>query len=485
MRIFTAGIMTETNTFAPFPTGRRAFEEGGLFRKNASGAADGPVNLIAREFRDRATRDGHELVEGLFTFAQPGGRTVQRVYESLRDEIIEALRAEGPFDVVLLALHGAMAATACDDCEGDMLLRVRALVGDGAVIGVELDPHCHLTEAMVGTADAIVIMKEYPHIDYVERAAELYAICTDAARGKVQPVSAVFDCRAVGFYPTTSEPMAGFLRRMREEESRPGILSVSFAHGFPWADVVDVGSKMLVVADGDEALARSVADELGREIVRLREALRPRFPDIDAALKKAAATPGRIVLADVGDNAGGGAPSDNTELLRALLDRRIGDAASGAYWDPIAAQICAEAGEGASLPIRLGGKCGPASGRPLDLTVTVRAVRESFEQAGLGPGARQPMGLTIWAEAAGIDLVINSIRTQIFSPDAFTGLGIDLAGKRLVIVKSSQHFQTLFAPIADLTVQVATPGALGMDFAALPYTKRDPTYFPRVDDPFR
>ncbi|MEA1672724.1 M81 family metallopeptidase [Nitrospirillum sp. BR 11163] len=484
MRIFIAGLMTETNTFAPFPTGRRAFEEGGLYHENASSAAEGAPNLIARLFRDRATADGHEVVEGLSAFAQPGGRTVQSVYEAFREEILQALRAQGPFDVVLLALHGAMVATECDDCEGDLLRHVRGVVGDRTVIGVELDPHCHLTDAMVRLADAIVIMKEYPHVDYLARAAELYRLCVDAAAGAVRPVSAVFDCRMVGFYPTTTDCMAGVLRLMWAAEARPGVLSVSFAHGFPWADVADVGSKMLVVADGDRTLAETVAGELGREVVRLREALMPRFPTIDAALDLAVATPGRIVLADTADNAGGGAASDNSALLLALLEQRLRGVVLGAFWDPTLARVCAEAGEGASLPIRLGGKHGPASGQPVDLTVTVRAIREDFEQAGLGAGTRQPMGLTVWVEAEGIDLVINSVRTQVFSPDAFTGLGIDLDAKRFIIVKSSQHFQALFAPIADRVIQVATPGALGMDFAALPYTKRDPNYFPRVADPF-
>ena len=483
MRVFAAGVGTETNTFAPWPTGRRGFEEGGVFRGD-SARADGVTSRVMSEWRSRAEAAGHEFVEGLITFAQPSGPTVHAVYTGYRDEILADLAAKGPFDVVLLFMHGAMVSTECDDCEGDMIGRVRAIVGGAAVIGVELDPHCHITPAMTDGADAIVLMKEYPHDDYQPRAVELYDICARAAAGEARPVTAVFDCRMVGFYPTTHGPMADYLARVRAAERRTGMLSVSIAHGFPWGDTPETGTKVLAIADGDAALAAVVADELGRDLYSLRRALLPRMPKIEAALVEAGRCNGRAILADVADNAGGGAPSDNTAFLAAILEKGLADVAIGPFWDPIAARICAEAGVGARLPIRLGGKCGPPSGDPLDVEVTVRAVEERHAQTGLG-GSRSGMGLSVWVEIEPrVDVVINSVRTQGFHPNLFTGLGIDLEPKRLVVVKSSQHFETGFSPIADLVLPVATPGTLQMDFAALDYRKkRDMDFFPRVADP--
>jgi microcystin degradation protein MlrC len=131
----------------------------------------------------------------------------------------------------------------------------------------------------------------------------------------------------------------------------------------------------------------------------------------------------------------------------------------------------------------MGGKSGPSSAAPLDAEVTVRGVREDHDQTGLGV-SRTAMGLSVWIEVGGIDVVVNSIRTQVFCPDAFTGLGIDLSGKRIVAVKSSQQFQAGFAPIAAKVIAVATPGAIQMDFAGLAYAKkRDLSFYPRVDDP--
>jgi microcystin degradation protein MlrC len=483
MRIFAAGISTETNTFAPWPTGLRGFEEGGLYRGDASRADNGTNGLVARLYTELAAKDDHALVEGLFAIAEPSGPTVQHVWEALRDEIVAQVKAEGPFDVILLLLHGAMVATGCDDCEADLVARLRATCGPATTIGVELDPHCHLSRALIDAADAVILMKEYPHVDYVERARELYAICVGKAQGRLHPVSALFDCRMIGFYPTTGKVMSELLSRLREAEGRPGILSVSFVHGFPWGDTAETGSKMLVIADADEALAARTAEELGRRIYARREDLLPRMPGIAEALDQALTMPGRVVMADTADNPGGGAPGDNVTLLREMLRRGIQNAALGAVWDPMSALVCAEAGIGARLMLRLGGKCGASSGDPLDQMVTVRAVRESHSQIGLG-GAPEAMGLSVWLACDGIDVVVNSIRGQVFSPDAFTGLGIDLHGKRWIAVKSSHHFHTNFAPIADHVLSVATPGAIQMNFADIDYIKRrDLHYFPRVQDP--
>ena len=483
MRVFAAGLQSETNTFAPWPTGERAFAEGGMRRGGEVLKGRGSDHQTAQLWRDLCERDGHDFTPGLFAWAQPSGPIVQSVYEAMRDEILAAIRDQGPFDVVLLFLHGAMVSMGCDDCEADLTLRVREIVGPKAVIGVELDPHCHLTQALVDVADAVVLMKQYPHDDYLERGGELYEICLAKARGEVDPTSALFDCRMVGFYPTTQEPMASLVAGFRAAEEEPGVLSVSFAHGFPWGDTPNTGSRVLVITDGDMARAAELAEKIGRKVYEAREALLPRFPGVEAALTEALETPGLVVLADTADNAGGGAPGDNTSLLKAMLDKAVTSAALGAIWDPIAALACADAGVGATLRLRVGGKSGPASAEPLDVVATVRAIAERHSQAGLGV-SRSAMGLSVWIEVAGIDVVLNSIRTQVFSPDAFTGLGIYLKSKKIVAVKSSQHFQTRFAPIASKVIRAATHGAIQMDFATLPYVKKaDLSYYPRVADP--
>jgi microcystin degradation protein MlrC len=336
---------------------------------------------------------------------------------------------------------------------------------------------------MLQNANVIITVKEYPHIDFQERSRELYDLCQRTAKGEISPVSAMFDCRMVGFYPTTSEPMRSLTDWFSEIEKRDGVLSVSFGHGFPWGDTPDTGSRVIAITDNDPALARALAEEIGLKIYAARETLLPRYRNMENALLAARESNAMAVLADTADNAGGGAPSDNVSLLDAMLKQGTRDAAFGAIWDPISAEICAEAGVGSKLGLRLGGKSGAASGAPLDVIATVKAVKPNFDQGGLS-GSRAAMGLTVWVDIEGIDVVINSTRTQVFCPDAFTGLGIELSTKRIVVVKSSQHYQAGFGPLTETIIPVATPGAIQMNFAEVDYKKkRDMDYYPRTADP--
>ena len=378
-----------------------------------------------------------------------------------------------------------MVADGIDDCEGDLISRVREIVGPNVPVGVELDLHCHFTKQMFDNADAIVGYKEYPHTDGMARMLELARIVIDAASGKVKPAMAVHDCRMVGLWHTTREPMAGFVRRMIEAEQQPGVLSVSLGHGFPWADVPESGAKLWVVTDNDPVLAQTVADRLGKEFWELRNAIGAPVMPIEQALKEAFAVEGGpVVLADVADNAGGGATSDSTFILKHLLDNKIGNAAFGAFWDLGAIHLCRDAGIGARFELRVGGKCGPSSGDPVDVTVTVRGVEEKHSQTGLEGGTRAPLGCSVWVQTDdGIDIVLISRRSQTFAPDLFTGLGIDLLSKKLIVVKSAQHFYAAFSPIAKKTLYVTTPAGKSYDFATLPYKVRDLNYWPRLEQP--
>ena len=484
MKFFAASLSTETNTFAAAPTGRGSFEEYGIYRGDASVKAPEGGGALLRCLRDAAEADGHTLVESVAAFAQPSGRTVRAVYEELRDQILDDLRAAMPVDVVQLFLHGAMVAEGYDDCEGDLLSRVRAIVGPEVPVGAELDLHCHFTELMRTSADAIVGFKEYPHTDLVPRALELYRILVDTAQGRVRPTMAVFDCRMVGIWHTTKEPMASFVKRMPSFEGQGGVLSVSLGHGFPWGDVADNGARLWVVTDNDQQAAQKLADQLGREFYDLREATRSHPLGVDAALDQALAIEGGpVVLADIADNAGGGAPADSTFILQRVVDRGIGNAVLGPFWDLGAVQICRDAGVGAVIDLRVGGKCGPVSGWPVDLRVTVRNIAMDHSQDVFG--MRWPLGPSVWVETAeGVSLLLTSVRSQAYGTDTFTGLGVTLHDKKLVVVKSTQHFHAKFAPLAKAVFYVDTPGAITQDFAHIPFKVRSLNYWPRVSDPW-
>jgi microcystin degradation protein MlrC len=480
VRLFIASLFTETNTFSPFPTGRRAFEENGVSKT----ASTDPPTLIGSPMgvlRRRGEAAGYQVLESLSAFAQPGGRTVRAVYENYRDIILSDLKAVSPVDMVILVLHGAMVADGYDDCEGDLLVHIRG-IAPGAVIGVEIDPHCHLTEAMMKEADLIIPFKEYPHIDIDDRADELFELCDRTLRDEIRPVAALLDTQMIGFYPTLKPPMSEIVALLREIEREPGVLSASIGHGFPWGDVAETGTRVLVYADADAELASKHALNVAERLYALRHEFVAKYPSVAESLDRAASHNGRVVLGDHSDNAGGGAPSDSTYFLREMINRDSEHAVIGCFHDPAVAQMCADAGVGARLAIRLGGKSGPASGDPIDLEVEVMAV--SFDHSQSVFGSRMGLGLAVWLRHRGVDILVNTVRSQPFDPDIFTGMGIDLDNKRLIVVKSSNHYEAGFGPIADQLWHVDSPGTLTLDVANLPYRLRAPYYFPRIDDPW-
>lgn len=483
MKIMIAMLATETNSFAPLPTGLSSFYETCYYDRDATRQSKAgftiPLHLWRRHFEEQ----GFDVVESIATFAQPGGITTRATYEELRDRLLGDIERSLPLDGVVLFLHGSMVAHGYDDCEGDVLQRVRALVGDKCRVGVEFDLHAALTPEMTDNSDVMVAFKHYPHFDVGDRAKELADLMTRTLRGEIDPKLAACETGMISLWRTSFEPMAGFVRDMQAAEAAGEALSISFVHGFPWTDVPHSSAKMLVVTDGDVAAARSVAERFARRIVELRHETAPDQFEMDAGIDRALAMDAApVVLVDTGDNAGAGASSDSTFLLRRLLERGVENVATGFYWDPTAVRICKDAGEGARIRLRFGGKCGPESGDPIDLEVTVRRILpEAFQTFA---GAPTTMGEAVWLEAEGdIDIVLNSIRCQSFHPDGFEQFGIELRRKKLVCVKSLQHFYDGFSKLTSDILYLSVPGALDMNFAAIPYRKRDGDYWPRVDVP--
>ncbi len=330
LRMFMAALLTETNTFAPLPTGHDSFHNAGFHRTGGSLARPAWANIPLIEWRRLAEAAQLEVVESLCADARSAGTTVRATYEGLRDAILNDLRHAGPVDIVLLNLHGAMVTEGYDDCEADLVARARDIVRRDCVIGVELDLHCHIDERLIGVADLVVTYKEYPHTDMTDRARDLFALAQRAARREVRPVLALRDLRMINMWHTTREPVRSLVADMLAEEAAGGgLLSLSFAHGFAYGDVPHVGAKMLAIADGDLAMAAAAAERWGARIWSLREATRQRYDTPDEAIDAApAAVGGTTVVAETSDNAGGGAPSDCTAVLARLLARGVRDAAA-------------------------------------------------------------------------------------------------------------------------------------------------------------
>lgn len=475
MNIFTACLATESNTFCPIPTGLDDFDlitrdqlPENLHRMDSLG----PMTVWQK--KTEAMKANNTF--GLMAFAQPGGMTTKTAYEYLRDELLAQLQQAGPVDIVLLALHGAMVAQGYEDCESDIIQRVRDIVGTDTVIGVELDLHCHLTPAIIDQSDLVVVIKEYPHTDLNSCAEQLFELAVKTCRGEIKPVMSLYDCAMVGMYPTTRSPMREFVDAMMAAENNPEVLSVALAHGFPYGDVTDTGSKVLVMTDSDLSLAESLAKEFGEHFLSLRDQVN--FPSLtmEAAISKAVHTSHSenhpIVIADQSDNIGLGGPGDATYVLRYLLGKNITSVAYGIFYDPQVVQIAKTSGIGSELLFRIGGKLGPLSGDPLDVVATVIAVKEHylhcFPQTE-GDPIYYDIGDTVSLRIQGIDIVVSQVRCQCYSPDIFDDLGVPLSEKAIVIPKSTQHFYGAFAPVASEVLYMAAPGAVSPQVNQIPY----------------
>ena len=489
MKIYAAGLVTETNTFSPLPTALEDFrvQRGSDAR---AGHTEHPSLDLTRTWGAQAASLGAEFHFGLMAWAEPAGITVRHAYEALRDEILDELRASMPVDVLLLHLHGAMVADGYDDCEEDVIRRAREMVGPHAVIAVEFDLHCHLSETKISVADIVLTYKEYPHSDINERAGELFTLAVRTHRGEIRPTMALFDCRMVGMYPTSRPPLRGLVDAMLESERERGVLSISLGHGFQFADLPHVGAKVLAVTDNNQPQAQVLARRWGVKFYELRHQVgfdSISLPMEEALSKALSSVRFPVVVADQSDNTGGGAPGDSTFVLRWLLEHDVRDAAVAIFYDPEVVRIANKGSSGAMLSLRLGGKIGPSSGAPLDVRATVLARRSrymhSLPQLRGDPWLFEA-GDVVALRFEDIDVVVSSERCQCFSPSIFTDLGIDPTKKRLLIPKSYQHFQRAFAEIADEIIYMAAPGAVPPDPRQIPYTRLDTSgLYPWIENP--
>jgi microcystin degradation protein MlrC len=488
MRIATGGICHETSTFAPTPTTLRDFETGfGLFRGNDLLDRFRGTNSCTGGFMDGAARHGFELAPLLWTFAYPGGLIPRADYELLKAELLDRLnraRAEGPVDGVLLDLHGAMVVEGIDDGDGDLLEAVRQAVGPACPVVATFDLHGNHTQRRLDAATAVVGFDTYPHVDMAERGLETADLIARTVRGEVRPVLA---WRPLPLFwnaacqVTAHPPMDEVFRLVHEAESRPGILSVTLATGFPWADVPQMGASVIVVADGDRALAQSTADEIGDWVWQRRD----RWHRPPLGVREALALgeqQGRypIVLADMADNTGGGAPGDSTEVLRTFLELGLRDVLLLYLVDPEAARQAHAAGAGRTVSFSLGGKSHPVQGPPVAVEAEVVALSDGkFRYDGpMYTGLTGDLGLSAWLRCQGVNVVVVSARVQPLDQAFARSLGIDCRAMRYLAVKSAVHFRSGFEGIAGSIHNVNARAIHTHDFAQLPYRRRKKPMFP-------
>lgn len=475
MRFAIGYFAHETNTFCPGFTEIDAFkktqwEVGNEIIVVNRGVGNELGGMIAA-----AERLGIELAPTLATTTQPSATVSRAAYEIIRDELFARLTAAGPVDAICLAIHGAGSAEGMDDLEGTFLKELRDLVGTEIPVVVALDLHGNTTGTMLEHADALLYCHQYPHVDSDDRGEEIVELAARIVRGEVKPVMHL-EKLPVTISPSTtfSGPAKLVNDRCFGWEATPGILDCNFTHGFPHTDVPVIATSVLVTTDNDPELARTAARDVADFVLDMIDDFHLPLPGAEEAIAQAlAATVLPVIVAEVSDNPGGGAPGNGTHLLRALLDANQPNTCFGFIWDPAVAAQAHAAGAGATISIRLGGFTDDLHGAPVETKAYVKTLSDGrFALTNpMGAGSIVDAGKMARLVIGNVDVLVATERSQTLDGEVFLLHGIDVRRARIVALKSQQHFRGGFQELAGTIVRADTPGFTTSNLLNLPYTR--------------
>ncbi|TVO66824.1 M81 family metallopeptidase [Denitromonas ohlonensis] len=488
-KVLTAEVSHETNTFSVRQTDADAFRDRFFLLGETALVERAHANTELAGVLDVGRAHDWTVRHVLSVAAGPSGLVKRAAFDSFAAPIMQRA-AEAPFDGVILCLHGAMVTDFCEDGEGELLRQLRAAIGMTVPVAITLDPHANVTRQMCALADIIVSFKTYPHVDMRDTGRHAATILHRTMSGEIRPrtiMARVPMLEEVNGGRTDVGPMIARLARARAYETRDDVFAVSINAGFASADIAEVGPTVLVTGQGEVDAHMAFAQGLANDMwVRRHESLNTYLSVKDAAklAREFPAGEGLLVIADYADNPGAGAYGDSTALLAALLDADVDDAAFGPMVDSEAVKLLCAASVGQPVRLALGGKTNPRfGGGPLQLEGTLVSVWDG-KFVGDGPilgGLSASFGRSAVIRVKGVEILVVTLARQILDVQQFKAFGIDPAQKRVVALKSMQHFRAAFESIAGRII-VCDSGALCTpDYRALPYRRVRRPIFP-LDD---
>jgi microcystin degradation protein MlrC len=477
-RIAIGGFLHESHSFAPQPTTYADFVRPAGFPPLTEGAAmiDAVrgTSVPAAGALAVAEADGAAVVPLAWSFANPAGPVQDEAFERIAALICAALSRAldaAPLDGVYLDLHGAAVVESFPDAEGELLRRVRAIVGD-LPLTISLDPHANLTARMVTLADAVVPFRTYPHVDMKAAGAQAMRLLLERiARGS--PLARAFRqlpfWLPLGAQCTLMPPMSEVMAERASLADRMGAAELAFCFGFPYADFADCGPAIAAYAD-TQAKADAAADALAAHVTaREADFVQDLLPAADAVaeakrLSQRASRP--IVIADTQDNPGGGGHGDTTGLLAELVRQQAKGAVLCLINDAASVAACASVGEGGMLDLSLGGK---SDGLPLDCTARVVKLTDGrFTMTGpMGAGNPGNLGPCALIEIDGVRVMVVSHKIQALDQAILRHVGVEPSECPILVLKSSVHFRADFGPIAEQIIVGVAPGPVVADPAIL------------------
>jgi microcystin degradation protein MlrC len=483
MRIAVAELAQETDSFSPLLATVSDFEGYGLYRGTEvldrmrdAGPIGGLLAVAA------AQPEKVELVPLLRAWAGAGGPIADATFAQLNQELLDRLRAAGPVDAVFLSLHGAAATELEDDVEGSVLAGVRQVVGDRVPIVVPLDHHANITRRMVAHADLFIGHETQPH-DPIATGRKAARLLFRWLAREIAPVVAWQKIPMItpqDQFLTASGPMKVWFDRARAWKRQRGVLDVSPYPMQPWLDAAEGGWAVIVHTNRDASLARQVAADMAALAWQLRQQfwVSERVPPAEAVRRAVSADEGLVILSDTGDSVYGGAPGDNTCLLRELLAQQVPCVALVPVIDAAAVDAAMSAGVASPVTLIVGGRHDRVFCQPVPLTGRITALSNGVTAEIPGRGVCR-FGRTALVECGAVRVVLMDERTFVVNhPLLYTHLGIDVADAKMVVVKTASNFQ-FFAPWRKHLIRVDTPGTTQSDLTAFRWQR-----LPRPIDPF-
>jgi microcystin degradation protein MlrC len=485
-KILSAEISHETNTFSILPTTLALYKARRYYRGEEIAKALSGTKTEMGAHLDAAKKYGWELVQPIAAAATPGGKTPAEDWAHLSGAVLEACQ-EGPFDGVLLSLHGAMVTEDQDDAEGDLLRRLREKLGAEIPIAITLDIHANVSNAMARLANIVIAYRTYPHIDQYERAMEAADLLQRAMNGEIQPRSLVWQgpvLEGLDYGRTQGGPMSKILAHADQvRQKSPGILAITVCAGFVWADIPNAGPSVTISAHGDPSRFKGAAEELLKDVWETRREITVPLYTLKEAMAEAGkeSKDGRpLILADFTDNPGSGGYGDSVRLLEAMIQADLKKAAFGCVPDPEAAQKCIAVGVGQEVEITLGAKIDPKTyGPSLKIRGTVEHGSDGkfIAQGPMSKGVQFSMGPTAVLRSGGVQVLVTTHNIQVYDLQVFLSQKIDPRVCSAVAVKSWHHFRAAFEPISRGVMLVDSGGLASRDLKRFTYHKiRRPIY---------
>jgi microcystin degradation protein MlrC len=486
-RFLIAMMKHETNTFSPVVTDLQRFRDWGLHEDEAVVTAYRGTNHPTGAYIELADEMGAEIVSPVAAEAMPSGIVQKETYAYLTGRILDAVRTQGPFDAILLDLHGAMVPEGHDTGEGPLLAEIRRLAPE-TPIGVTFDMHGNMCQATMDAADVVLCYKHYPHTDMADVGRTTASIIRRMMAGEVKPVISwgragiLAQTLRMG---TMDEPMKTAQAMTRKAERRKGILAASVFGGFPMADIPDAGLSVVVVADGDPRKADRARDEILAYCRQQKAEWIYNHEALEQAVRRAAGMNDfPVILLDHADNVGSGGTSDSMMVIKEVLRQKLDGVAMAAVCDPDAVRRMAQAGVGATVTLDLGGKTDMPSigrmGEPLRLTGKVKRLSDG-EWIVRGPmytGSRVTSGPTAVFETGGMQIVVTTFHHEPWDAGIFTHIGIDPAHCRYILLKSRIHYRAGFHHYAKATITLDGVGVTTSDNTLLRYNRLTRPIYP-------